>query len=205
MDLRRTAVGGIGIVCTIATAGVLLSPSLFDPVVAAVGEQDPNQLLLLLGGLVGVYSVWAVRRRRTTAAVDPASTRFAAARERPPETVSASNHTATGARFDATVGAATGGRLSARDRVRETLTTTAVQTYLRVAECDPKTAQDAISTGTWTDDRVAAAFLGGEEGPQFPLWARLRGWLDPSAEHDRRIRRTTTALRTLRTRDGVPR
>ncbi len=204
MRFRTTVVGGLGVICTIVTAGVLLSPDTFAPIVTAVGKRDPNRLLLVLGGLVGLYAVWSVRRRRTASVVDPASARFEVARERPPEMVNAAKHTATGARFDAMVEWATDSREAARDNVQQTFAETTVQAYARVEECTTETAQQAIATGTWTDDRVAAAFIGGEDSPRYPLWARLRGWLDPSAEHSRRVRRTMDAIRALRT-DGESR
>ncbi|MFC4549794.1 MULTISPECIES: DUF7269 family protein [Halorussus] len=206
MRFRTTVVGGVGVVFTIATAGVLLAPDRFAPLVAALGQRDPERQLLLLGGLVGAYAVWSARRRRSPAAPeDAAAKRFERARRRPPETVTLAAGTLTGADFDATVEAAVAGREPALERVSEELVETAVEAYARAEECSPETARRSITAGAWTDDPVAAAFLGGEEGPRYPLWARLRGWLDPSAERDRRIRRTIAALRPLRTPEGESR
>jgi len=59
---------------------------------------------------------------------------------------------------------------------------------------DRAAADRAVATGGWTDDRTAAAFLAGEGGPVPTLGSRLRLWLDPESERERRIRRTVAAL-----------
>ncbi|MEY7850502.1 hypothetical protein AB7C87_15040 [Natrarchaeobius sp. A-rgal3] len=56
-------------------------------------------------------------------------------------------------------------------------------------------AGEALRTGRWTDDPVAAAFLG-DDLPQ-PFDERLRGAVDPGAAYDRRIRRTLLAIEAL--------
>lgn len=53
-------------------------------------------------------------------------------------------------------------------------------------------ARDAIRTGEWTSDRVAAAFLSPTVSP--PLVERLRGAIDPGAAYIRRVRRTLSAI-----------
>lgn len=57
-------------------------------------------------------------------------------------------------------------------------------------------AQDAIRTGEWTDDRVAAAFLSPMASQ--PLVERLRGTVDPGAAYTRRVRRTLSAIEAIK-------
>ncbi|ELY74709.1 DUF7269 family protein [Natrinema pallidum] len=56
-------------------------------------------------------------------------------------------------------------------------------------------AREAVRTGTWTDDPVAAAFLA-EELPQPPR-ERLRAAVDPGAAYHRRVRRTLAAIERI--------
>lgn len=53
-------------------------------------------------------------------------------------------------------------------------------------------AREAVRSGTWTDDPVAAAFLADEL--RQPLVERLRASVDPGAAHARRVRRTLAAI-----------
>lgn len=72
------------------------------------------------------------------------------------------------------------------DRVREDLETAvvAVQAARGVA---PNAARAAVESGAWTDDRVAAAFLGGPDAPGVSLWRRVYAWLYPARAFRRRV------------------
>ncbi|RZH66253.1 DUF7269 family protein [Natrinema altunense] len=56
-------------------------------------------------------------------------------------------------------------------------------------------AREAVRTGTWTDDPIAAAFLA-EDLPQPPR-ERLRAAVDPGAAYHRRVRRTLAAIERI--------
>ena len=210
MRLRTLVAGMAGVALTGFVLLLVLAPEMAVALVpieafhAALGRREPSGLALLLGAVVGSYAVWAVRRRRsvTSPNIGTADERFATAVERPPEAVGVTNHTTAGAEFDRQVAGAVDGDPTATEGVRETLRATAVQTYWRAADCEQSAARRAVATGAWTDDSLAAAFLAESDGPTFSLWARLRGWLDPEAERERRIRRSVDAIRASSDADG---
>jgi hypothetical protein len=74
-------------------------------------------------------------------------------------------------------------------RLRSTATTVLSRT-----RPDDADAETMVAAGTWTDDRVAAAFLGDERSPEWTFGERLRAWLAPERETERRVRRTVDAL-----------
>ncbi|MFB6180261.1 MAG: hypothetical protein ABEJ93_00125 [Candidatus Nanohalobium sp.] len=53
-------------------------------------------------------------------------------------------------------------------------------------------AFEAISEGSWTNDKVAAAFV--ETDLSYPILERLREWLEDSGTMDRRISKTVEAI-----------
>lgn len=64
------------------------------------------------------------------------------------------------------------------------------------AEMDHDDATDAINTGTWTDDHIAAAFLAADrdDAPRFTLFERISAWVFPTRAFDRRVTRTLDAI-----------
>lgn len=77
-----------------------------------------------------------------------------------------------------------------RDRLAESATC-----VLRTRHgLEPDAAREAVSAGTWTDDRVAAAFLATNQ--RQPLFERLRAAVDPGAAFHRRVQRTVEAIET---------
>lgn len=195
--MRVRVLGGLGAVLTVGAVAVLVRPELTNSlsgVVSVVESQEPNRLLLALGSVVGSYAAWAARGSSSARPPeDGPAKRFAGVGD-PPETVSAADRTRTGESFDARIEAACSGDAEAFDAIRSTLAETATGAYARAADCSPADARRAIETGTWTQNSTAAAFLAGETGPGFSLLARLRAWLDPSAERRRRIEQTIDAL-----------
>ena len=53
---------------------------------------------------------------------------------------------------------------------------------------------ERLRTGAWTDDRVAAVFLGGTAAGSLSVWQRLRAWLFPGRTFERRLERTLAEL-----------
>ncbi|WP_137286813.1 DUF7269 family protein [Halorussus salinisoli] len=195
--MRARVLGALGALVTLAAAAVVVSPGLADSFSAVVGvleSRDPKRLLLVLGSAVGLYAAWAARTSSPARLpTDGPAARFADADARP-ESVSAADHTLTGEAFDDRVAAACAGDDRALRTVRSTLADAAASAHARAADCAPEQARRAVETGAWTDDPIAAAFLAGASGPQFSVLARLRAWLDPSAERRRRVERTVEAV-----------
>lgn len=195
--MRVRVLGALGAALTLGAAAVLVRPDLADSlsgVVAVLESQDPKRLLLALGSVVGAYAAWTARTGSSDgfSESEGPATRFDG--DDPPEAVSAADRTRTGASFDGRIEAACSGDESAADAVRSTLSETAASAYARAADRTPEEARRAVETGAWTDDATAAAFLAGDGGPGFSLWARLRAWLDPETERRRRVERTVEAV-----------
>ncbi|WEL22603.1 hypothetical protein [Halorhabdus sp. BNX81] len=86
-------------------------------------------------------------------------------------------------------------RDEAETDVRGRLHDGAIRTLVANNGLGREAARDAIRTGEWTDDPVAAAFLSPTVSP--PLAERLRGAIDPGAAYTRRVRRTLAAIEAI--------
>lgn len=127
----------------------------------------PRLTLLVIGLLAGVEGIRSVQRRRRSE-VDGAI---------PPDPELGIETEAPGDDFDIHIA-----RLSTRrgwiggdfDRVENRLRTAAVGAVAAREGIPRRAARERIEQGTWTDDPVAAAFLGGPAVPEPPLGERLR-------------------------------
>ncbi|WP_435178245.1 DUF7269 family protein [Halorussus sp. AFM4] len=195
--MRTRVLGGLGALLTLAAAAVVVSPTLADHASTAVGalaSRDPRRVLLVLGSVVGAYAAWTARASRPEGPPpDAAAARFSDPGLRP-ESVTAVDRARTGESFDDRVARACEGDERAFRAVRARLADTAADAVARAADASPERARQAVGSGAWTDDPIAAAFLADESGPTFSLLARLRAWLDPAAERRRRIDRTVDAV-----------
>jgi hypothetical protein len=207
--MRARVLGGLGALLTLVAGAVVVSPDLaasLSAVVSALESQGSERLLLVLGSAVGLYAAWAARSGAPDrSAVEGPAARFedvsgllgtsgSPGAPNRPETVTAADRTVTGETLDDRIAAACEGDDRALRAVRSNLAETAASAHARSADRTPEQARREVRSGAWTDDDIAAAFLGDEAGPDFPLLARLRAWLDPEAERQRRIDRTIGAV-----------
>jgi len=186
MSRARTLVGAVGLLGAAIALGLVVAPESLGSVrpVAVLADalpaDKPELLLLGLGAVVGLgastiaYSVGGDGRAGPLV-------------DQPPETVNAQTPSRPGRVFDRQLA----GQSESNTDVREPLRTAAIETLVRHRGVDPADAREAIGRGTWTDDQVAAAFLG---RPNQSLPARLRHWLDPDGERQRRVNRTVAAI-----------
>lgn len=204
--MRARLLGSLGVVVTLVAAVLVAVPGLADPlsaVVSVVESRSSERLLLVLGSVVGLYAAWAARAGSPDApALDGPARRFESAPDTaepldPPETVSAADRTLTGQSLDERIEMACEGDDPAFRAVRTDLARTAASAYARTADLEPAEARREILSGRWTDDPIASAVLADESGPDFPLVARLRAWLDPETERRQRIERTVTAVEAI--------
>ncbi|MUW14040.1 DUF58 domain-containing protein [Halorubrum sp. CBA1125] len=84
-----------------------------------------------------------------------------------------------------------------RTRIREGLRSAAVSVLTQYEAYTATEAEEAVTAGTWTDDRYAAAFLGGENAPSPPLRPRLRGIVRREAAFNQGVRRTVDAIAAM--------
>lgn len=77
------------------------------------------------------------------------------------------------------------------ERYLRDLAATAADTYAMAVGCDEATAERAVETGRWSDDRVAAAFLATDldSGVSFTAWERFNAWLAPERAFEARVQR----------------
>jgi len=206
MRWRVAVFGTLGALATLGAAALVVAPDLLLSVPAVAGAveglsgTDPNAVMLAATLVVGVYVALAARSsasERTLTPVSDAQRRFDRAVGNPPEAVTAGRRTLTAADLDADVDAAVASGGDQLQAVRDLLADVAAGTYAETYHVTPEAGQAAIAAGTWTDDRVAAAFLGGADGPEASLLSRIRLWLTPERERERRIERTVAALETL--------
>lgn len=188
-SVRETLLGALGVLAAAVAVGVVvgLAPA------SALGPADSVDATLGTGVLGLGLLAYALHRRRSggesrddplLAGDDPSD------RDAPGERVDAAL---------ARVAADSSGRAStdARALVRERVRVTAERAYAQGADAADADAADAVAAGEWTDDRVAAAFLGDERAPRLPLRERLRGWLHPGQAFGRRARRAAHAAHAL--------
>lgn len=182
----------------LAVATVLvLSPELLAPVETAlvpvyesIESSETDRLLLVGVGVIGAVTGLVVAiRAESSGGPTP---ELVGADERPPEATSVDPATVSGYTADRAIEdvASLDGARELRDDLRET----AVDA-LRTAGESNEDARQRVERGEWTDDDLAAGFLG--DAAPIPLLARLRGWLDEGAEGRRRLRRSVDAVADL--------
>jgi hypothetical protein len=94
-------------------------------------------------------------------------------------------------------------RVRERDDIREQLAETAITAAARARNCSRAAARERIEAGAWTDDRYAAAFLAGPDGPSLPFRSKLRFVAGPESLGQHQMRRTADAIARLAGVDGA--
>lgn len=197
MSSRSRLVAFAGGLVLLVAALVVLAPavlpvsrpqlvSLMDGLANAVGITG---MALAAGAIALVQGLWSSK----TPSAPPAM---------PVE--SADGEVATGQvvgdEFDDRLAAAgrIGGRTTEAEAVvREDLRRLATDVYQQVHRCDWETAARAVEEGRWTDDRGAAAFIGGPDAPDVPLRLWFRDVISEDGAFYRQVTRTIRALYAL--------
>lgn len=201
MRPRVVVFGALGTLITLLAAAAVFAPGVVESVgpladlAATLDEVDRRQLLLLASAIVGLFvSAASWRAARSARAERDAFDEVTAG---PPEGVTAARQRLTAADLERKFDAAIGGDDEATEQVRDRLRETAARACARSADCEIAEARTAVRNGTWTDDRTAAAVLADEDGPVHSLGSRLRLWLDPESERERRFDGTVRATTNL--------
>lgn len=147
----------------------------------------PRLTLVVIGLLAAVEGVRSVQTRRRSE-IEGAT---------PPDPEAGIESEAPGDDFDTHIA-----RMSSRrgwtggdfDRVEARLRTAAIGAVASRYGIPRGEARDRIDQGTWTDDPVAAAFLGGENVAEPPLGDRLRMMLDSTPRFQHYAFRTADAI-----------
>lgn len=202
----RAVIGSVGVGATLVGVLALLSPeavlgtSLLRGLAQTVAGLDVGTLSLGGVGLVtlaALVSTLISTDDRLVAGDARAATRFERTLDRSRESA-AEVGPRTASDLDQVVDRAVAGDDDAMERVRAHLTALVERALETPGRDEPATdAAGAIATGDWTDDSTAAAFLADPAGPDHSIRSRIRLWLDPETERERRIRRTVAQIEQL--------
>ncbi|MES3161903.1 MAG: hypothetical protein PPP55_10105 [Halorubrum sp.] len=193
LDSRRLAVGFLAVGSTLALGAVLLGGFLPTPSASVARPLYALAVLIpVFGVLVVLYAARLASRQRSRRRSDPLSGSDALGLVSSGDTVVADTERQLSAAVDAryrcrsTRSAAT---------IREELTEGAARVVTARHGLSPAAAREAVRTGEWTDDPVAAGFLG--EDTRLPVGEQLRSLVDPGSAYRRRVRRTVAAIERL--------
>jgi hypothetical protein len=203
---RVAVFGTLGALATLVAGAFVVAPGVFVSVPAVRGaverlsRLDPTLVMLGATLFVSLYVALAARSptsERSFDATSEANRRYDRASTEPPEAVTADRRAVTATNLDSDIDEAIqrGGRRL--QSVRRLLADLVAETYAGRHQTTVAEARETVATGAWTDDGVAAAFLGGENGPNPSLLSRIRLWLTPERERARRVDRTLRALDAL--------
>lgn len=198
LDDRRLSIGVLAAGAALAVLSILLG-GFFRPQGALTRLLYVLAVLLpLFGVALGLYAVRLARRHRSRIAES-----------------SFGIGVADGSATDVTVDSGATRRLSiatdARYRCRSTSAAHTIRTDLTEGAVravrtrhgrSSSAAREAVRSGAWTDDPVAAAFL--SEEARLPLAERVRAAIDPGRAYRRRVRRTVAAIESLDPGDETP-
>ena len=189
---RRVVTAGVGIVLALVAGGFLVRPALvgrLEPVLAAV-----DNTYLLLAGVAAIATVQALREFLRGASVGveyghaPAVESFAPA-------------TTPGTELDDAVHELCHTRgvrqTRDRDRIRERLRRDAIGTLATAGGYGRREAETAVEEGTWTDDRFAAGFVGGDQAPGPRLHQRFIARYSRTPRFERAVVRTIDAIEAV--------
>ncbi|MFC7234558.1 DUF7269 family protein [Halosegnis marinus] len=201
----QQVVGGLVVAALAGTVVLVARPELAaalptgSELVEAAATLDPTTVGVGAAVALGALLALLVAFTRSAATDDD---RFDRLRERPPEAVTADEATRTGSGFDEDLDRAERGVERGIEATRDRLAELAARVHAAETGDPVPAAREAVTAGAWTDDRTAAAFLGGPE-LTYSVVARLRLWLDPETERRRRVAATVAAVRE-RADGGAP-
>jgi hypothetical protein len=187
------AVGAVFAVLSVILGGVALFPSgseTLDWITSVVARSLPVIGLALIAGVL-----WFTMRTDD----DTVDDTFGARRV---ETVEIGGRDPVGKNLERHISVAAEDRYDCKagysaEQIGNLLTESAVRAVQTGGGLDTQRAASAVREGTWTDDRVAAAFLTPKVGQ--PLSERFRGMVDPGQAYRRRLERTLDAIEAWET------
>lgn len=191
MKVLRWLFGLLGLATFGVAAGVVVSPAIADlvPLDAALELLGNDYFVVAVFGALALLLTLVVVAIRGVRGLDQAT---------PPDPEDVQTAPRLGADFDRLVDRGFG--VSARflsdegSEVRERLRKTAVTVRMREANCSRSAAERAVQRGEWPQDRAAAAFLSGENGPSPGVRARARAALHGESWFQHGLRRSAEAI-----------
>lgn len=192
---RRFVVAGVGFGLAIAAAAFLLQPGLagrLDPLLTTVGNT-----YLLLVGVAAIATLQALREFFRGAST---GVQYGHA----PDVESFAPAPTPGTELDEAVhelSHARGVRQTRdRDRIQERLRQDAIETLATTGAYSRVDAAAAVRDGSWTTDRFAAAFVGGEDAPRPRIHQRVIARYARTPRLQRQVERTIDAIEAVEAR-----
>lgn len=193
LDNRRVSIGVVAVGFAVSVGSVVLGGFLPTPSGSVL---RPLYALAVLTPLLGIAVALYAIRLASRSLSRPSGSRLG-----PPELDgSREADDAVGSEVERRLSKATDARYECRstrfaEAVRADLTEGAVRVVRTRHGLSPAAAREAVRTGQWTDDPVAAGFLG--EEARRPIGDRVRAVIDPGSAYRRRVRRTVAAIESL--------
>ncbi|SDR43961.1 DUF7269 family protein [Natronobacterium texcoconense] len=182
----------------IVTVPSALPPAIADEITAFEQSIDTRTVLIGITVVVFLFGLWRTYFSGASDVRDSGVGRTRAAVDE--STDAAVIGARTSERADRTIAALKGGQSVDTDPLVEDL-----RASLRAIETargySGVRRENRIRRGKWTDDRIAATFLGDETAGSLSLWHRLRMWLFPGRTFERRLERTLEELERYATAD----
>lgn len=182
---------GLGTAALLLAAVLAVAPGTFAPLVdtAETAFDGTTGLLVISTAILlgGVIAVWK-GKRSIEAEVDPLS------RDTAEQQQSGSAGTLRIREFEEMLDTAAAGNEAGRDRVRDDLRDVAVEAIATAENRSCTAVRDDVLAGEWTDDPVAASFLGDVSAPPAPVRWRLYAWLYDRRAFRESVDRTLAAI-----------
>lgn len=151
----------------------------------------PQTTTVIIGFIALIQGFRSVQSRRHTA-IDQASIPAIEDREATP---------IPGDDFDERIqhmrGFYSRGAASEEERIKQRLRGTAIDVLTRTQDISNDAARDQLDAGEWTNDPIAASFLGGQEAPSSPIGFRLQSRVSSESYKRRAAIRTTNEIIAL--------
>lgn len=180
---------GFGVV--LATAPSMLPPELMDAVTTFEQAVDTQRVLVGIAVVVFLFALWRSYFSGGTDVQDSGIGRDLSAPDPAADVDVVGKRTSK--RVDRTIRRLKQGKTADTEPVVE-----ALRASLRNVEAarghSEQTLEDRVRGGEWTDDRIAAVFLGDESAGTLSIWHRLRRWLFPGRTFENRLERTLAEL-----------
>lgn len=182
MSKVRKSLSVIGLLFVLSAVAVTLNPSLTSQIPVPVpGNLATAAVVMVIAAVFGLYGLKSFR----VSSIDDSMLSLQI--EEKPEIAKDSNE-------ELKLEFNWQNEKEAREELRKTVKQVLRRQHNhRVAEAD-----EIISSGGWTDDKVSAAFI--DTGIKYPILERLREWLEEDETLDRRINRAVDAVEDLHER-----
>lgn len=196
---KRVATAGV-LALAAAVAVVVLPGTVLPPLeLANETVRSLRSFAVLLGAFVGIFGLYVAYHRGDGDDVDDSPVESVELPAENPERTHGPTNAAVGSELDDRLERVGGLVEDAPDeaysayQIERSLRGLAVRVVSTTADCSTERAREHVDQGTWTDDVRAAAFVGGEDGPERTVRMRIGDWAS-GRPFDRQVEATVDEL-----------